>query len=81
MLMTANSFSTVRLKYNPKKRVREQFFPGTIVSAELNADGVYEALAVIQIADAESQTLQLHDASGPVISVLELPYSFEPLEL
>ena len=54
---------------------------GTIVSAELNADGVYEALAVIQIADAESQTLQLHDASGPVISVLELPYSFEPLEL
>ena len=53
---------------------------GTIVSAELNADGDYEALAVIQIADAESQTLQLHDASGPVIKILELPYSFEQAE-
>jgi len=53
---------------------------GTVVSAELNADGVYEALAVIQIADAESQTLQLHDVSGPVIKILELPYAFEPAE-
>ena len=53
---------------------------GTIVSAELNADGDYEALAVIQIADVESQTLQLHDASGPVIKILELPYSFEQTE-
>ena len=49
---------------------------GTIVSAELNADGIYEALAVIQIADAESQTLKLHDAEGPVIEILELPYGF-----
>ena len=53
---------------------------GTIVSAELNAEGVYEALAVIQIADAESKTLQLHDAEGPVIKILELPYSFEQAE-
>ncbi|MCW8922303.1 MAG: folate-binding protein YgfZ [Gammaproteobacteria bacterium] len=53
---------------------------GTIVSAEQNADGVYEALAVIQIADAESQPLQLHDASGPAIKILELPYSFEQAE-
>lgn len=53
---------------------------GTVVSAEMNADGVYEALAVIQIADAENQTLQLHDASGPVIKILELPYSFEQAE-
>ena len=53
---------------------------GTIVSAELNADGNYEALAVIQIADTESQILQLHDASGPVVKILELPYSFEQTE-
>ena len=38
---------------------------GTIVSAEQNADGDYEALAVIKIADVEGQTLQLHDAEGP----------------
>ena len=49
---------------------------GNIISAELNADGIYEALAVIQIADAESQPLQLHDASGPVIKILDLPYAF-----
>ncbi|MDH5611842.1 MAG: folate-binding protein YgfZ, partial [Gammaproteobacteria bacterium] len=47
---------------------------GTIVSVELNADDIYEALAVIQIADAESQTLKLHDANGPVVKLLELPY-------
>lgn len=50
---------------------------GTIVSAELNADGIYESLAVIQIADAEGQPLQLHDAEGPAVKILELPYSFE----
>lgn len=50
---------------------------GTIVSAELNADGVYEALAVIQIADAESQPLKLHDANGPAIQLLTLPYDVE----
>ena len=53
---------------------------GTIVSAELNADGVYEALAVIQIADVEGGSLQLGDAEGPVVGVLELPYSFEQSE-
>lgn len=49
---------------------------GTIVSAEQTADGNYEALAVIQIADVEGQTLQLGDAEGPVVRILELPYAF-----
>ena len=53
---------------------------GTTVSAELNADGDYEVLLVIQIADAETQTLQLHDDSGSVVKILELPYSFEQTE-
>ena len=53
---------------------------GTIVSAELNADGVYEALAVVQISDVEGKTLQLGDADGAVVTVLELPYSFEAEE-
>lgn len=53
---------------------------GTVVSAEQTADGNFEALAVIQIADAESQVLKLHDATGPVVEILELPYSFEQAE-
>ena len=49
---------------------------GVVVSAEMNADGVYEALAVIQIADAERQVLRLGDAEGAVVEILELPYGF-----
>ena len=49
---------------------------GVIVSAELNADGVYEALAVVQIADVEGKTLKLGDAEGAVVTVVELPYGF-----
>lgn len=49
---------------------------GTIVSAELNAEGVYEGLAVVQIADVEGKTLRLGDGEGAVVGVLELPYSF-----
>lgn len=48
---------------------------GTIVSAQQQADGSYDALAVIQITDAENQPLRLHDADGPQIEVLDLPYS------
>lgn len=48
---------------------------GTIVSAQQTADGSYDALAVIQITDAENQPLRLHDAGGPEIKVLDLPYS------
>jgi folate-binding protein YgfZ len=48
---------------------------GTIVNAQQQADGSYDALAVIQITDAENQSLRLHDATGPEIKILDLPYS------
>jgi len=48
---------------------------GTIVSAQQQADGSYDALAVIQITDAENQALRLHDANGPEVKILELPYN------
>lgn len=55
---------------------------GEIVNARLNADGNVDALAVIQIADAESvdHRLMLGDAGGAGVSVLKLPYSFEVSE-
>lgn len=53
---------------------------GVIVSAELNADGVYEALAVLQIVDVEGGALKLGDADGAVVGVLGLPYSFGEAE-
>ncbi|MDT8281399.1 MAG: folate-binding protein, partial [Gammaproteobacteria bacterium] len=49
---------------------------GTIIQAEKNPVSGYDALAVIQIADTTSK-LFLHDATGPAVSVKELPYSFE----
>lgn len=48
---------------------------GAIIQAEKNPAGGYDALAVIQIADAESK-LFLNDANGPAITLKELPYSF-----
>ena len=53
---------------------------GTIVNAQQVADGSYDALAVIQITDAENQQLRLHDADGPEIKILELPYSLTEQE-
>lgn len=53
---------------------------GVIVSAQQTADGSYDALAVIQITDAENQPLRLHDAEGPEIKILELPYSLNEKE-
>ena len=50
---------------------------GAIVSVEKNPESGYDALAVIQIADIESK-LFLNDANGPVVSVKQLPYTFEP---
>ena len=49
---------------------------GTLLSAQQNPDGQYEALAVIQTSDAENSRLMLGDANGPEVKVLELPYSF-----
>jgi len=48
-----------------------------LVSAQQQADGSYDALAVIQITDAENQPLRLHDADGAEIEVLDLPYSIK----
>ena len=49
---------------------------GAIISVEKNPESGYDALAVIQIADTESK-LFLNDANGPVVTVKELPYSFD----
>jgi len=50
---------------------------GMIIMAEKNPESGYDALAVIQSADTESK-LFLNDADGPVVTVKELPYTFEP---
>ena len=50
---------------------------GSIVSAQPDPNGGYMALAVIDIHDAEAGKLQLHDATGPVISLMDLPYTVE----
>ncbi len=50
---------------------------GTIVSAQPDPEGFHYALAVIDIADAESGQLKLHDENGPMISLDDLPYSIE----
>ncbi|MGD8933678.1 MAG: folate-binding protein YgfZ [Gammaproteobacteria bacterium] len=50
---------------------------GSILSAQQNPDGNYEALAVIQVNDAENSKLMLGDASGPEVTILDLPYAFE----
>lgn len=51
--------------------------PGQIVNAQVNADGGYSALAVINLADVEENTLQLNDENGPPVIVQSLPYSVE----
>jgi folate-binding protein YgfZ len=50
---------------------------GTVLSAQKNPDGKYDALAVIQTRDAENSALKLGDAEGPEVMVLDLPYSFD----
>jgi|GEM_PF-9629 len=50
---------------------------GQIVSAQPDPDGGYQALAVIDIQDAENKPLQLNDANGPHVSPGELPYAVE----
>ena len=49
---------------------------GMIIQVEKNTESGYDALAVIQIADTESN-LFLNDADGPAVTVKELPYSFD----
>ena len=50
---------------------------GTVLSAQQNPDGNYEALAVIQVSDAENSRLILGDVNGPDVTVLDLPYAFD----
>ena len=50
---------------------------GTVLSAQQNPDGTFDALAVIQTKDAESSALKLGEAKGPDVRVLDLPYSFD----
>ncbi|NOQ88768.1 MAG: folate-binding protein [Gammaproteobacteria bacterium] len=49
---------------------------GMIIQSEKNPDSGYDALAVIQIADTDSN-LFLNDADGPAVTVKQLPYAFE----
>jgi folate-binding protein YgfZ len=49
---------------------------GAIIQAEKNPESGYDALAVLQIADTDSR-LFLNNADGPVVTVRELPYSFD----
>jgi folate-binding Fe-S cluster repair protein YgfZ len=50
---------------------------GTVLSVQKNPDGNYEALAVIQVSDAENSQLKLGDVKGPDVTVLDLPYAFD----
>jgi folate-binding protein YgfZ len=50
---------------------------GSILSVQQTPDGKYEALAVIQVKDAENSQLKLGDAKGPDVTVLDLPYAFD----
>jgi len=50
---------------------------GQIVDAQINDKGGLDALAVLQIASAENQQLQLNSVDGPSIQVESLPYSYE----
>lgn len=52
---------------------------GSIIQAEKNPESGYDALAVIQIADTES-SLFLNNVDGPVVTVKQLPYSFDAKE-
>ncbi|MDH5471244.1 MAG: folate-binding protein YgfZ [Gammaproteobacteria bacterium] len=50
---------------------------GTIVDAQPDSEGATDALAVIDINDAEKSNIRLYDENGPEITLLDLPYSAE----
>lgn len=50
---------------------------GKIVMSAATAEGVCEALAVIEVANAETGEVRLNDENGAKLEFLELPYSFE----
>ena len=50
---------------------------GKVVLAQTTPEGGVDLLAVIEIASAEQRGLRLHDANGPVLTLLDLPYDIE----
>lgn len=50
---------------------------GKIVMSAETAEGVCEALAVIEVANAEAGEVRLNDENGAKLDILELPYPFE----
>ncbi len=50
---------------------------GKIVMSATSEEGVCEALAVIEVANAETGEVRLDDENGAKLEILELPYSFE----
>lgn len=53
---------------------------GRIVDVAASPDGGYEVLAVALISSAEADDLQLGDAEGPALKLLDLPYTFDATE-
>jgi len=50
---------------------------GKVVRAQRNPEGGSDLLAVIEISSAEERVLRLHDANGPLLKLLALPYTIE----
>lgn len=50
---------------------------GHIVNVAPHPDGDYAVLAVIQISDAESESIHLGSINGPTLALQELPYTVE----
>ncbi len=50
---------------------------GKIVMSAASKESTCEALAVIEVANAETGDLRLNDENGAKLEILELPYSFE----
>ncbi len=48
---------------------------GTVVSAQLNPKGGCDLLAVLEIEATENSTIHLQSATGPTITLLDLPYT------
>jgi tRNA-modifying protein YgfZ len=48
---------------------------GMIVNAAPAPNGGFEALAVIQIESAASQTMHVRTIDGPILKILDLPYA------
>ncbi len=51
---------------------------GKVVRAAPAPDGGSELLVVAEVSSAEQQMLYLEDENGPKLTLLELPYEFEP---